>query len=303
MPVEQYGHIGNLRTTALVAVDGGLDFMCWPNFDSPSVFCRLLDKDKGGYFIISPAPHQGNVTTKQQYLPSSNILQTMHLHDDGVMKLIDFFPRPKDCIFNPGKELKQWLIRRVECVRGEICFVVSVLPAFNYAQDVHTVDVSANEQGNDVCTFKSKELSLELQVVIEDDDNGAPVVKFEVATGHELGNSVEAHIRLQAGQKCSFILREPPQSSDSEIITTALVDKMQDRTKEFWSRWVSQSCYKGRWHEIVQRSLLTLKMLTFEPTGAIVAAPTFSLPESFGGTRNWDYRFSYVNFRVETIGD
>jgi GH15 family glucan-1,4-alpha-glucosidase len=312
MPLEQYGLIGNLETTALVAVDGGLDFMCWPNHDSPSVFCRLLDKDKGGYFTISPAPHQGNVITKQQYLPSSNILQTMHLHDDGVMKLIDFFPRPDESVpvpgagdtkageemdTDPGKTFKKWLVRRVECVRGEVCFVVRVLPAFNYARDSHIVKITSHKDGDDVVLFASKDLKLELHVVVDSNQKVKPTLKFEVVIGHALGFGAQAYIRLQEGQRCSFILRQPPGPADiQDRLTNALVDGVQKETKDFWFRWISQSRFKGRWHEVVQRSLLTLKMLTFEPTGAIIAAPTFSLPESIGGSRNWDYRFSYVYF-------
>lgn len=151
VPVEDYGLIGNMRTCALVATDGGLDFMCWPYFDSPSVFARMLDKDKGGHFSISPAADY-TCTTKQQYLPSSNILQTRYLHEDGVMNVVDFFPRPDnenaDAKFHArvlsGRQrgevldgdgdrpdLKKWLVRRVECMRGEVDVKVELFPAFS----------------------------------------------------------------------------------------------------------------------------------------------------------------------------
>jgi GH15 family glucan-1,4-alpha-glucosidase len=151
VPIEDYGLIGNMRTCALVATDGGLDFMCWPNFDSPSVFARMLDREKGGHFSISPADGE-LCTTKQHYLPSSNILQTRHLREEGVMNVVDFFPRPNDksadaefhaCVLKgkqngevlsggmERKDLKKWLVRRVECMRGEVGVDVELFPAFS----------------------------------------------------------------------------------------------------------------------------------------------------------------------------
>lgn len=133
MPIENYGIIGNMHTCALVGMDGSIDFMCWPDFDSPSVFCRLLDRHKGGHFSISP-PADLACTTKQQYLPSSNILQTRYIHEEGVVDLVDFFPRPKATavvsrvpshgsgreVRSVQEELKKWLVRRVECIRGRM---------------------------------------------------------------------------------------------------------------------------------------------------------------------------------------
>jgi GH15 family glucan-1,4-alpha-glucosidase len=133
LPIENYGLIGNMRTCALVGMDGSVDYMCWPEFDSPTVFCRLLDKDKGGHFSIQPDADL-SCTTKQQYLPSSNILQTRYIHEQGVVDIIDFFPRPKKAsvlargprqtayreITTVQEELKKWLVRRVECIRGKL---------------------------------------------------------------------------------------------------------------------------------------------------------------------------------------
>jgi GH15 family glucan-1,4-alpha-glucosidase len=136
MPIEDYGLIGNMRTCAMVALDGGLDYMCWPYFDSPSVFCRILDKEKGGHFTIGPTS-EDLCTTKQQYLPASNILQTRYLKEEGVMNVVDFFPRPNnknlDSEYHANvvksehtgnvperPDLKKWLVRRVECMRGSV---------------------------------------------------------------------------------------------------------------------------------------------------------------------------------------
>lgn len=134
MPIENYGLIGNMHTCALVATDGSIDFMCWPDFDSPSVFCRLLDKSKGGHFFIGPKKGD-HLTTKQQYLPSSNVLQTRYLGEEGVLNLVDFFPRPakstpplRSAPVDSYSKLKKWLVRRVECIRGKVDVDVEVFP-------------------------------------------------------------------------------------------------------------------------------------------------------------------------------
>jgi hypothetical protein len=156
MPIEDYGLIGNLRTCAMVATDGGLDYMCWPNFDSPSVFCRILDKDKGGHFTINPK-HDDLCTTKQHYLPASNVLQTRYLKEEGVMNVVDFLPRPNNKTMDaeyhakviaskhtgdvPERpDLKQWLVRRVECMRGEVDVSVEVCPAFSKSCEKYQSD-------------------------------------------------------------------------------------------------------------------------------------------------------------------
>lgn len=300
--------------------------MCWPEFDSPSVFCRMLDKDKGGHFTISP-PRQLHLTTKQQYLPSSNILQTRYLHEDGVLNILDFFPRPaKPPASRVAQQplgshsldhslvdsiLKKWLVRRVECIRGEIDVEIDVFPAFNYARDSHTTEIITkkdcqNGEAPQTVTFRSKDLSLQLNTTIDcgddDDEHPCPRLHFEKhdeASG--LGQSVHAKVHLVEGQSISFVLRDLEDQHAGEHLTTAVIDEAQKETASFWYNWISKSKYKGRWREIVNRSLMILKLLTYEPTGAIVAAPTFSLPEDIGGGRNWDYRFSWVRDSSFTI--
>ncbi|KAF2859431.1 glycoside hydrolase family 15 protein [Piedraia hortae CBS 480.64] len=280
MPIENYGIIGNMRTAALIGTDGGLDFLCWPNFDSPSIFARLLDKDIGGHFTITLA--SGKSTVKQQYMPSSNILQTTFWNDAGVMGITDYMPRPtvrRGMI--PTEPLRQWLVRGVECIRGCVDVCVECLPAFNYARDRHRLVFG--EDGSAV--FESEGLSLELTAVVSDE---GLVAKFEKT---EKDASV-SKVRLTAGQKVSFVLRE--RSSTAERISVALLDHCLEMTRKFWFHWIRQCNYQGQWQEAIHRSLFILKLLTFEPTGATVAAPTFSLPEEIGGTRNWDYRYSWV---------
>jgi GH15 family glucan-1,4-alpha-glucosidase len=271
------------------------------------------------------------VTTNQQYLPSSNILQTRFLHDDGVLNLIDFFPRPvnltppskigatgtarsKAPALEPKDPLRQWLVRRVECIRGEVDVEVNLLPAFNYARDPHRTAVVAHKCGvcgdsgvqyHQMAIFASKNLNLQLGTTIDcgEDAENCPRLRLECVKGSELGNGITTQFKLMEGQAVSFILRADPgpDKDDEEHLDTALIDQVQKETQTFWFNWISQSIYKGRWREVVSRSLLILKMLTFEPTGAIVAAPTFSLPEHFGGSRNWDYRFCWIRDSSFTI--
>ncbi|OTA78291.1 glycoside hydrolase family 15 protein [Hypoxylon sp. CO27-5] len=323
LPIENYGMIGNMRTCALVSMDGSVDFMCWPDFDSPSVFLRLLDKDKGGYFSIAP-PKPASFTTKQQYLPSSAILQTRYINEGGVVDVVDFFPRPKESTVLSTKykhnayretksipeELKKWLVRRVECIRGQMSLDVNVFPAFDYARESHVTTILQNvgETGSPqskTVTFHSKSLKLQLDVTIDcggDEVETCPNLIFKkVQKDGMKGEGVVAHFTLQEGQAISFVIREDIPNHVTQNITSEILDSRQHDTQSYWFNWLSKSSYKGGWREVVMRSLMILKMLTYEPTGAIVAAPTFSIPEAVGGCRNWDYRFSWVRDSSFTI--
>ncbi|CAK7567076.1 MAG: hypothetical protein SEPTF4163_005035 [Sporothrix epigloea] len=323
LPIENYGIIGNMHTCALVGMDGSIDFMCWPDFDSPSVFCRLLDKNKGGHFSISP-PADIVCTTKQQYLPSSNILTTRYIHQQGVVDLVDFFPRPKSTAVVsrplPGQgvvrevrpvqeELKKWLVRRVECIRGEMTLDVELFPAFDYARATHetTIEQATNnpdESASRTATFRSSDVQLQLDVVAEGSSSGTtpPAVTFEKQQRPGMqGAGVVARIVLTEGQSVSLVLRKDMPNHITPHITPAVLDAQQHDTQRFWFDWVRKSRFKGKWREVVDRSLMVLKLLTYEPTGAIIAAPTFSIPEDIGGVRNWDYRYSWVRDSSFTI--
>jgi len=322
LPIEDYGMIGNMHTCALVGLDGSIDYMCWPVFDSPTVFCRLLDKDKGGYFSI--APRAGlNCTTKQQYLPSSCILQTRYIHEVGVVDLVDFFPRPKSAHvmtreYKQGayreaapvqEELKKWLVRRVECIRGELEMDVEIFPAFGYAKDPHITTLlherhTPHMEASKVATFHSKDVQFQLDIAIQQDEDmmSCPTISFKkVRKPGMLGEGLVAHVKVVEGQAISFILRKDMDNHITKHITALVVDAQQHDTQDFWSNFIKQSKYRGRWMEKVSRSLMILKMMTYEPTGAIVAAPTFSIPEDVGGVRNWDYRYTWVRDSSFTI--
>lgn len=273
-PIENYGLIGNMRTCALVGMDGSIDWFCFPKFDSPSIFAAILDDDKGGRFRI--APRQDGITYKQFYWPDTNVLVTRFLCDDGLGEIIDYMPLPiKD-------EMENALVRYVKVVHGELTFELYCMPAFNFARDEHTIRY--DEHG--IC-FDSDGLTLCLSTGVPlQDKNGAAHATFALKEGEA------AIFYIQAGTR-DMPAQPSPSIEECENLFRATVD--------YWRQWVRQSNYDGRWREMVQRSALALKLMTYEPTGAIVAAPTCSLPENIGGVRNWDYRYTWLRDAAFTI--
>jgi GH15 family glucan-1,4-alpha-glucosidase len=269
LPIADHGVIGDLRSVALVGTDGAIDWYCTPRFDSPSVFGAILDADKGGYYRISPVEE---CSTKQLYVPDTNVLITRFLSPAGVAEVHDFMP------VGDGP---QRLIRRVLCVRGELEFRVECEPRFNYGRDHHEVILA--EEG---ALFRSPELSLAL---------GAPVPLESSDTG------VAATFTLSAGESKTFLLE--PASADGlpRALDAAQAQAEFEHTVQYWLDWIAQSTYTGRWRETVNRSALALKLLTYAPTGAIVAAATTSLPEQLGGSRNWDYRYTWIRDSAFTL--
>lgn len=243
------------------------------------------------------------------------------------MDLIDFFPRPRTSLVpatSAGRqsayrevrivqeELKKWLVRRVECVRGKAELDVEIFPALGYAKEGHVTTLlqETHEPGmpSKAVTFHSVEkdgLKLQLDVTIdkgEEDKETCPVVSFtKIKKDGMVSEGVVTRITLQEGQAISFTLRDDLESHVTADISTADLDKQQHDTQTFWYNWISKCKYTGRWREVVTRSLMILKLLTYEPTGAIVASPTFSVPEEIGGPRNWDYRYSWVRDSSFTI--
>ena len=275
-PIENYGVIGNMRTVALVGMNGSIDWFCRPHFDSPSVFAAILDDKNGGYFKIAPATT--GLTHKQMYWPGTNVLVTRFLSASGVAEVIDFMPVG-------GHDAERGylqLIRRVNVVRGSMQFLMECYPAFNYARDGHETWTTPNG-----ATFHSQNADMQLSTVI-------PLKVVD--------KGAAAEFTLHEGQTVSFALGEiVPGSGNGALTSEAEADELFRSTVEYWRRWLSQCTYKGRWREIVERSALVLKLLTFEPTGAIVAAPTCSLPEELGGERNWDYRYTWIRDAAFTL--
>jgi len=275
-PIENYGLIGNMRTTALVGMNGSIDWLCIPHFDSPSVFAAILDDSKGGRFSLAPLPN--GVKSKQYYWPDTNVLVTRFHSPEGVSRIIDFMPvgaHSADCS-------QHGLIRRVQAIRGTMTFRLECRPAFNYGRDRHTITI--NSQGG---IFHSPTLTLRLGTTVPlKQDGDAAVAEFAM---HE-GDVIDF---------CLQRLEEP--NSISDFCPEAHAEDLFTQTVGYWRKWLSQCTYSGRWREMVQRSALVLKLLTFQPTGAIVAAPTCSLPEGIGGERNWDYRYTWIRDAAFTI--
>jgi GH15 family glucan-1,4-alpha-glucosidase len=275
-PIENYGIIGNMRTVALVGMNGSIDWYCYPQFDSPSIFGAILDDKKGGRFQISAGAD--GVRHKQVYWPSTNVLVTRFFLGDGIAELEDFMPvgLPSD------SPRHHHICRRIRCVRGAVRISVSCRPAFDYGRQIHDTQIDAHG-----AIFKSDSVSLALSTNVPLSNDGQ--------------GGVSAEFVLAEGKSHCFILRDdcadgvpcPPSEKGAEDLLRGTV--------KFWHDWLSACTYHGRWRDQVQRSALALKLLTFEPTGAIIAAPTTSLPEVIGGARNWDYRYTWMRDAAFTV--
>jgi GH15 family glucan-1,4-alpha-glucosidase len=268
LPIAEHGVIGDLHTAALVGTDGTIDWYCCPHFDSPSVFAAILDRQRGGYYRIAPAAEDW--TPKQLYFPDTNVLITRFLTRAGVGEVQDFMPIHETL----GHVYRHRLIRRVIGVRGHLTFRVEVEPRFEYGRDQHTVVFHENG-----VVFRSPAISLALETAM-------PLTPTEAG--------VTCEITLSAGESATFVLERVPEDYVPRPYSEDETREAFDRTIEYWRRWLATSRYEGRWREMVHRSALTLKLLTFRPTGGIVAAPTTSLPEHLGGGRNWDYRYTWI---------
>jgi GH15 family glucan-1,4-alpha-glucosidase len=314
-PIENYGLIGNMHTVAMVGTDGSIDWLCFPHFDSPSLFAAILDDKKGGYFSISPRDH-GEVTYKQFYWPDTNVLVTRFLSPDGVAELIDYMPvidrsggahpaASEDLGAEGEDEREHRIVRRLSVVRGSMDFRLECRPAFDYARSRGEVEIT--DRG---VLFHGPDLHLAL--------SGEP--EFRLAGGGGARNTGEtsglaadgsggpgppgavSDFHLKENQSFTFVLHQVPEGSGcSPAVPEDESEALFRQTVSYWRRWLSRSTYRGRWREMVHRSALTLKLLTFEPTGAIVAAPTAGLPEGVGGERNWDYRYTWIRDAAFTL--
>jgi len=273
--IEDHAVIGDLHTVALVATDGTIDWCCLPRFDSPAVFASLLDADRGGSLAVRCEA----VRTKQMYKPDTNVLVTRFLGADSVGEVVDFMvPRqPGAPVRHPGA----LLVRRLRAVRGTVVFTVSCRPAFDFGRQDHAVHTP--DRGGAVFTSPGARAGLVLRAG----------QRFSVA-----GPAATATVTLGPGEGLDLLLQwggapEPPAEGEA--------GRLLDYTVAYWRSWLRRSRYRGRYREMVERSALVLKLLVYQPTGALVAAPTTSLPESVGGARNWDYRYSWIRDAAFTL--
>jgi GH15 family glucan-1,4-alpha-glucosidase len=273
--IADHGLIGDLQTAALVAGDGTVDWWCAPRFDSPSLFASLLDRERGGCCRLALARgHAEQATARQLYLPDTAILVTRFMSPDGVGEVADYM-RPDESA-HPGDRHR--LVRVIRVVRGRLSFDFACRPRFDYGRGSHRIggleDTAAVVHGPD--------LDLAVQAT-------APVrLRAD-------GQDVCADFTLQAGEIAVISLtaygagQAPP-----EPLTIPELRAEFEATRAFWLAWLRTSTYRGRWQQMVNRSAITLKLLTYAPTGAPIAAATMGLPEEVGGERNWDYRYTWV---------
>jgi GH15 family glucan-1,4-alpha-glucosidase len=268
-PIAEHGLIGDLQTAALVTTDGTVDWFCCPRFDAPSVFASLLDHDQGGRFRIGP--EREDCVARQLYFPDTAVLITRFMTPDGVGEVIDFMP-----VQDPQQASdRHRLVRALRCVRGEMRFELECAPRFDYGRQPHELELT--EEG---AVFRTPTLQLTLH------GGGAGALQRH-------GNDLRGALTLRAGQAGGVMLESaapgPPRTMAPEELLNLFTE-----TARFWRGWLARSSYRGRWREQVDRSAITLKLLTYAPTGALVAAATAGLPELVGGERNWDYRFTWV---------
>jgi GH15 family glucan-1,4-alpha-glucosidase len=267
LPIEDHGIIGDLHTAALVGGDGTIDWLCLPRFDSPSVFCSILDDRKGGHFRLRPLSY---TRSQQLYLPDTNVLLTRFLSPEGVAEILDFMPVEKET------KQRHDLVRGVWVVRGEMTFEVDCWPAFDYARQKHTITLGKNG-----AIFKGAGTTLGL------------ATKVPLQEGPH--RNARARFTLKEGEGATFVLQQLEEGEGlGEVLSEVRFQEALQRTLGYWRGWISKGTYRGRWREMVNRSALVLKLMVYDPTGALVAAPTMGLPESMGGERNWDYRYTWM---------
>ncbi len=273
--IEDHAVIGDLHTVALVATDGTIDWCCLPRFDSPAVFASLLDADRGGSFAVSCQ----SIRTRQLYMPDSNVLVTRFLGAESVGEVVDFMvPRHEG---GPALRPGHLLVRRLHAVRGTVTFSITCRPAFDFGRADHTVHVLDSGGAVFSCPGAGAELMLRSRH------------RFSVAD-----TAATATVTLEPGQRLDLLLEwdgqpGPPAEGETE--------RLLEYTVAHWRNWLRRSRYQGRYRQIVERSALVLKLLVYQPTGALVAAPTTSLPEAVGGVRNWDYRYTWIRDAAFTL--
>ncbi|HEX8561054.1 MAG TPA: glycoside hydrolase family 15 protein [Pyrinomonadaceae bacterium] len=283
-PIRDYALIGDAHTAALVATDGSIDWCCWPHFDSPAVFCRLLDAAKGGFFQVRPVQ---DFRAERSYLGPTAVVATTFETEGGRARLTDFMPVERLGDGRRGEDIASGrrILRLVEGLGGDAEIEISFRPTFDYARAPAAVTAG---EGGAVARSGAEALVLSCPAALRLDDSGGARGRLRVAQGERAWVSLTYH----AGAAAAAATLGPAPADGEEQL---------ERTSKYWERWWNDCRYEGPYGDLVRRSALTLKLLTFEPTGALVAAPTTSLPEELGGVRNWDYRFTWLRDSALTI--
>lgn len=281
-PIRDYGLIGNCHTAALISSEGSLDWGCLPRFDSPAVFCRLLDDQIGGYFQIKPA---GKFSVSRSYLEFSAVLATTFGGAAGKARLIDFMPVAKRQDEGEKKADAVLLYRIIEGLSGEVEFDLEWKPTFDYARVTSVIGLfegGASAQA----------------------PNESVILLGDAGLARGISGVVHGHFRVKEGTKVAFLMafgEGTPLSPDSLWPLHRNTEEALSAALNHWREWSDRCTYHGKYRDLVRRSAVTLKLLTYEPTGALIAAPTMSLPERIGGGRNWDYRYSWLRDSALTL--
>lgn len=277
--IKDYGIIGDCRSAALVSRGGSIDWLCWPRFDKPSIFAALLDRERGGYWSISPA-FSASIT--RRYVPDSNVLETSFLSQSGSVTLTDLMPGTPQLFDQEVLVPDHEIIRRVECHSGEMELVMEFVPRANYGKEGVQIRVAGS-------------LGLRMEV-----GRGVYWLRGSVHLAVE-NDKAHARISVRAGDSVQFSFTY---SEEAPAVLPPVDQSLTDRIAQSvqgWQRWAGQVQYDGAYRDEVVRSALTLKLLSYAPSGAIIAAATTSLPERIGGGLNWDYRFCWLRDASLTI--
>ncbi|MGW3071908.1 MULTISPECIES: glycoside hydrolase family 15 protein [unclassified Kitasatospora] len=274
-PIAEHGIIGDLQTAALVSTSGDIDWWCTPRFDSPSLFASLLDHAQGGRCRLAvDRDAVPDVQVKQLYLADTAILVTRFLAPQGVAEVVDFML--PDTSSAPSDRHR--IVRTARVVRGRVPFLLECRPRFDYGRAPHGLTLLDEH----CALLRGPEQELCVQTT------------GPVALGPD-GSDVTAAFTLAAGESATVLLTtQPPDATPAAAPTAAEHAAAFEACRKFWYGWLKSSTYQGRWRQIVDRSAITLKLLSYHPTGALIAAATMGLPEQIGGERNWDYRYTWI---------
>ena len=274
LSIGDYGIIGDCRTAALISRVGSLDWLCLPRFDSPAIFAALLDRRRGGRFAVSPT---GNFTARRRYIGRTNVLETTFTSETGVLRLVDLMPIASEEEQRRRLFPEHQVLRIVECVEGEVDVGVRIDPRPDYGR------------------VEPKLVQRRALGFFCDDGRNSLILRSEIPLAPqttEPGLYGSAVLRAGERRRISLCFSDtepavlPPLGGDADAALAT--------TLRWWEDWASRCRYDGPFADAVVRSALTLKLMTYAPSGAVVAAPTTSLPEKIGGVRNWDYRYCWL---------
>ncbi|WP_280305153.1 glycoside hydrolase family 15 protein [Nocardia abscessus] len=272
--IAEHGIVGDLQTTALVSSAGTIDWWCTPRFDSPSLFASLLDSERGGHCRLAADVTTEDMAVRQLYMPDTAILVTRFMAPEGVGEVADFMEPIRDS----APTDRHRLVRVARVVRGSLPLTLDCRPRFDYGRATHTLE----RLGDRAAVFHGPGTDLHLQTT-------DPVLL------HAEDGDITARFTLSEGETAVIALTSmasdgpAPAHPSREDVATAF-----EQCRGFWQSWLRSSTYRGRWRDMVNRSAITLKLLTYAPSGAPIAAATMGLPEQIGGERNWDYRYTWI---------